>query len=367
MKFEFYPKESKLHDFLQFPRLLYYREEFDKSKKDINFQEILMEDYRSFVSKVEEKLNPFAKKIEKFYMKEYLSDYDFIDLISRATGIFDYKDEKDYLDMLLSLDENEVKRGIIYSMMLINDDYLDDLDETVKKADEISSNYNGMIEFIKELPIEAGSKWNFFLIAEEPLKYMEMYVKLMEELLPIFDEIYSPFEDEVKEYGEYLVNFLNEKGAEGLEQITYSIVNVNLLDDENMNILISLMFPYALSIITTSKVNYTAWGLRMEEAFKKMKEINENKTLERVQIFKNLGDKTRYEVLKLIAAGETSTKVIAKTLGVSSATISYHINNFLTSKVIKMDKSNDKFGYVVDYELLEGTIEEFKKDMNFPK
>lgn len=55
------------------------------------------------------------------------------------------------------------------------------------------------------------------------------------------------------------------------------------------------------------------------------------------------------------------------TLGVSSATISYHINNFLTSKVLKLDRSNDKFGYVVDYELLEDVIEEFKKDMNFPK
>lgn len=367
MKFEFYPKESKLYDFLQFPRLLYYREEYDKTKEDANYQEILMEDYRSFVSKVEEKLKPFAKEIEKFYMKEYLSDYDFIDLISRATGIFGYEDEKDYLNMLLSLDEYEVKRSIIYSIMQINNDYPDDIDETIEKADEISSNYNDIIEFIKELPIEAGSKWNFFLIVEEPLKYIEMYVKLMEELLPIFDEIYSPFEDEVKEYGEYLVNFLNEKGAEGLEEITYSIVNVNLLDDENMNILISLMFPYALSIIVTSKVNYTVWGLKMEEAFKRMKEINENKTLERVQIFKNLGDKTRYEVLKLIAAGETSTKVIAKTLGVSSATISYHINNFLTSKVIKLDKSNEKFGYVVDYKLLEDTIEEFKEDMNFPK
>lgn len=367
MKFRFYPKESKLYDFLQFPRLLYYREGFDKSKEDTNYQEILIEDYLSFVSKVEERLKPFAEEIEKFYMKEYLSDYDFIDLISKVTGIFGFKDEKDYLNMLLSLDEYEVKRGIIYSIMLINDGYPDDLDEAMKKADEISLDYNDMIEFIKELPIEAGSKWNFFLIVEEPLKYIEMYVKLMEKLLPIFDEIYNSFEDEVKDYGEYLVNFLNEKGAEGLEEITYSIVNIKLLDDEYMNILISLIYPYALSIVTTSKVNYTAWGLRMEEAFKRMKEINENKTLERVQIFKNLGDKTRYEVLKLIAAGETSTKVIAKTLGVSSATISYHINNFLTSKVIKMDKNNDKFGYVVDYELLEDTIEEFKKDLNFPK
>lgn len=366
MKFKFYLQESKLYDFLQFPRLIYYKKELDKTKEDINYVDILEDDYLNFVSKVKERLEPFKEEIKKFYMEEYLSEYDFIDIISRATGIFGYEEEKEYLDMLLSLKEHEIKRSIIFSIMLINDDYPDDLDGAMKKADEISLNYNSMVEFIKELPIEAGSKWNFFLIVEEPLKYIKMYVRLMEELLPIFNEIYSPFENKVEDYGEYLMNFLNDKGAEGLEEITYSILNTKVLD-ENTNILISLIFPYALTIATTSKINYTVWGLRMEEAFKKMKEINENKTLERVQIFKNLGDKTRYEVLKLIAAGETSTKVIAKSLGVSSATVSYHLNNFLTSKVIRMDKSNNKFGYIVDYELLEDAIKGFKKDLKFPE
>ena len=104
----------------------------------------------------------------------------------------------------------------------------------------------------------------------------------------------------------------------------------------------------------------------MEEAFKKMKEINDNKINERVQVFKNLGDRTRYEVLKLIASGETSTKEIANRLGVTSATVSYHINNFLTSKVIKLDKSNTRFGYVVDYDLLNEIIEGLKEDLQFP-
>lgn len=105
----------------------------------------------------------------------------------------------------------------------------------------------------------------------------------------------------------------------------------------------------------------------MEEAFRKMKEINENKIVERVQIFKNLGDKTRYEVLKLIAEGETSVKNIANQLGVSSATISYHINNFLTSKIIKFDKGKNKLNYVIDYELLEEVIKGLKDDLRFPE
>jgi DNA-binding transcriptional ArsR family regulator len=107
--------------------------------------------------------------------------------------------------------------------------------------------------------------------------------------------------------------------------------------------------------------------LKVEDAIRQLKEINENKINERVQIFKNLGDKTRYEVLKLISSGETSTKSIAEALGVSSATISYHINNFLTSKVVKMDKIDNKYVYVVDYELLNRIIEEFKEDLKFPE
>ena len=367
MKYKFYPKESRLYDFLQFPRLMYYRDEYDKRKEDSSYGTIVTEEYLNLISRVENRLKPFEGEIEKFYMKEYYSNYDFIDLISRANDIFGFKDEKDYLNMLMALDEDEIRRNIVNSILLINDELSSEFEDTIQKAKEISSDHNRMIEFIKELPIEAGYKWNFFLIVGEPLKYIEMYVNLMEELLPIFEEIYKPFEKEIIDYGEYLVKFLNERGEKGLKEISYSIVDDKILEDENSNILISLIFPYALQIVTARKTDFTVWGLKMEYAFKKMKEINENKILERVQIFKNLGDKTRYEVLKLIAAGETSTKVIANTLGVSSATISYHINNFLTSKVLKLDRSNDKFGYVVDYELLEDVIEEFKKDMNFPK
>ena len=184
--------------------------------------------------------------------------------------------------------------------------------------------------------------------------------------MPIFQAMYSLYEVEIKTYGEKLVGFLNEKGPQGLEDITFSMVKPGVLDLGETNILISLVFSYAISIVTTAKISYVAWGLKMEEAFKYMKEINENKTNERIQVFKNLGDKTRYEVAKLIASGENSTKEIAKALGVSSATISYHINNLLTSKIIKLDKVDNKHFHVVDYDLLEEVIRGIMEDLKFP-
>ncbi len=366
MNFKFYSVESKLYDFLKFPRALFYREGYKETKEDHNYKELLIDDYLDLVKTIEGKIKPYEKEIEVFYMKDFLSEYDFIDLISRANSIFGYKDEKDYLDMLLTLNDKDINQSIIYSIMMISGDCNQYSNEIMDKAEEISLNKDEVVSFIKDLPIDPASKWNLFLIVEKPIEHMKMYVDLMNRLLPIFHEIYLPFVDEVKEYGDYLVDFLNINGPKGLEEMTYSIIDGNIIEGEQINILISVMFSYAISIMTMTEDKYLAWGLKMEKAFKIMKEINENKTNERVQIFKNLGDKTRYEALKLIASGETSTKVIAQALGVSSATISYHINNFLTSKVIKMDKSDNKYGYVVDYGLLEDAIKGFKEDLRFP-
>lgn len=372
MKFKFYSNESRIYDFLRFPRLIFYIEAYKEMEDEHNYKSINIDDYLEFVKEVELKLKPHEKDIEEFYTKKFVDSYSFIELIMKSNTIFGYKDEKEYLNMLLSLSDEEINRSIVYSITMFNSDFSGSLSESVKKAKEVSSdNINitkdKVIELVKDLPIDASEKWNLFLMVENPTEHMKKYVDLMNNILPTFKEIYTLYESEVDIYGKYLVGFLNEKGSLGLEEITYSIVDSKIIEDEETKMLISLMYSYELSITSQEEDMYLAWGLKMEEAFQQMKEINENKINERVQIFKNLGDKTRYEVLKLISSGETSTKEIARILDVSSATISYHINNFLTSKVIKLDRSDNKYKYKVDYALIEKTIEDFKKDLNFPE
>lgn len=372
MKFKFCSNESRIYDFLRFPRLISYIESYKEMEDEHNYKSINIDDYLEFVKEVEVKLKPYEKDIEEFYTKKFVDSYSFIELIMKSNTIFGYKDEKEYLNMLLSLNDEEINRSIVYSITMFNSDFSGSLSESVKKAKEISSDNSNItkdkvIELVKDLPIDASEKWNLFLMVENPTEHMKKYVNLMNNILPIFKEIYTLYESEVDIYGKYLVDFLNENGSLGLEEITYSIVDSKIIEDEETKMLISLMYSYELSITSQEEDMYLAWGLKMEEAFQQMKEINENKINERVQIFKNLGDKTRYEVLKLISVGETSTKEIARILDVSSATISYHINNFLTSKVIKLDRSDNKYKYKVDYALIEKTIEDFKKDLNFPE
>lgn len=367
MNFNFYPVESRIFDFLEFPSLIFAKERYDKSKEEDDLKVPYFAEYLDLLNRVEVKLEPYKKDIDFFYMKNFHGEYDFIGMISSIYMIFGHKNENEYLDMLLGLDENEINKSIAYSIISDNENSLDYSEEIMTRANALSLNKSELISLIKDLPTDLASKWNLFLIIEEPVKYMKMYVDLMHKVLPIFSDFYKLYEEEVGRYGQYLVEFLNEKGAKGLEEKTYSILDLKVINDKENRILISSVQQYAISIIGVGHYIYIAWGLRMEEAFKRMKEVNENKINERVQVFKNLGDKTRYEVVRLIASGQTSTKEIALALGVSSATISYHINNLLQSKIIKIDRTDNRYSYVVDHELLEKTINGLIQDLKTPQ
>lgn len=370
MNFKFYPKESKIYDFLKFPRLLFYREESKKREMENNYEGLVIDDYLDFVKDVEERLTVLREDIQKFYGASFLYEYDFIDLITQSHGIcntiYGYEDERDYLKSLLELSKEEISRNLIYSLIQINEEYLNDNEDVMERARDISGNKDHMISFIKELSIEASSKWNLFLIVEDPKGHMKSYIDLMMEILPIFNRVYEIYEEEILSYGKKLESFLNENGEEGLKNISYSMIDSKLIENQDIKLIVSKVYSYAVSMFNVKEDSYVVWGFKMEETFKKMKEIDENKTQGRVQIFKNLGDKTRYETLKLIAQGQSSTTEIAKKLGVSTATISYHINNFLTTKVIKLDKRDKRYGYTIDYELLSKVIEGLKEDLLFP-
>lgn len=354
-KYKFYHKESKIIDFLLLP-LKIFGENKDQDDDEL-INEIVRESDREFLKKVEEKLQLFKNEIEEFYCE----DISLIEALTYVHSFFGYEKIESYLESLLELDDNQIKKSIAYKFLMLEfqGDYNQ---EIMEKADKISSSKENMIKLIKESSIDNASKWNLFCIIENPILYVDKYVQLMYKILPIFEEIYETMEEKVISCGEGIIEKINKKGYVAIDEMTNGIVNKTILSNE-WNLLISIFMPYTFSFSPGGSQKYVIWGLDMERAFEKIKEMNENKLSERITVFKNLGDKTRYEVLKLIARGITSTKDIAKALGVTSATISYHLSTLTTSKIIKLSKGNGKYGYELNYDFIEQVIEEMKEDI----
>lgn len=367
MKIKFYPKSSRISDFLKFPNLINYMEWHEKHKNDDIIKEVDNNDYIKLVEDINIKLEPYKKDIDNYYIGTFTEGFSFISLLTKNDEILFYENEEHFLDFLLTLDEKEINERIILSLLKEYEDIDLDEERNLNRMQEICKEKTSILDYIKNLSLDASIKWSLYLATSDPVKHIRGYVELMRRLLPIFSEVYKAYEFEIIAYGELLEKTLLDNGLEGIKEMTYNIFDKNIIIEEEIYIIVSLVLSYSLLLNVINDKSILTWGLRMGNAFKQMKEISEDRLNKRVQIFKNLGDKTRYEVLKYIAAGETSIKLIAEALNVSSATVSYHISNFLTSKVIKVDRSKQKYGYIVDYELIERTIQEFREDLKFPE
>jgi DNA-binding transcriptional ArsR family regulator len=355
MKFEFDKKVSKLLDFLVFPRIYFFIDEVEDSN-DEALGKVIKEEHRDFQEKMKETLKPHYSEINKYYQKDIYSHYDFANILISAYPVYDYTSIESYYDDIRKENPDTFKSKIIRSLVTLDDE----VDE-----EKISFNIDNPTEYINELKVDSANKWNLFMMIQNPRTHFENFVELLAKLEPYFNDYYKKMESKIEEVGNDLSERLSENTEEVFKKLTFDSIKYDFNNWDSCSFYVSAVFPYTLRFVDSDNCRIV-WGYEMEYGFAKIHEIYEDRTNQRVKIFKSLGDKTRYETLKLLAKGESSIKNIADALDVSSATISYHINEFLTSGIVYLNRdSNKKFDYRVDYDKLNEVINFLKEDLNF--
>ena len=355
MKFKFDKDVSRIYDYLLFPRICFYIDDFRESRdEDDMIKDVIDDDYVEMTKHLNEKLKIHEKEINQYFQRDIYAKYDYPNILINAFPVETYRDEKTYLEDIKGMDELAFRDKIMKSLVTMDDDDV----KTDKDVDVSNAS-----DYINSLKIDSANKWNLFMMIQSPKKYFLDFCHLLEAIEPIFYETYGMFEDKVLEVGERLSKKLSNSSADSFRKLTQNLINYEFSGDEVCLFYVSSIFQYSLSLRDDQVI---IWGLKSEESFKKVAKLNENQMIQRVKVFKALGDKTRYEVLKLIANGASSVKLIAEKLDVSSATISYHINEFLTSGIVSINRNaNKKAGYTIDYDKLERVIENLREDLNF--
>lgn len=356
MKFKYNKEVSKILDYLIFPRIYFNLEEELQDRED-SLGNIIKEDYKELIKEMHILLDPYKDEINQFYQKDIYSNYDFSNIVIQAYPIYDYANVHDYLNDLLKEKPEDFKEKIIKALVTMEDEN-DDLSE----FDESDAT-----KYINQLKIDSANKWNLFMMVQNSKQHLEQFIMLLKKIDPFFETTFKKYEETYDKVGKDLARRLSKNTNETFREITYDAISYDFGDGETCNFYVSFVMPYSLRLFN-SDIHRIIWGLEMEYSLRRLHELNEDKLAQRVKIFKALGDKTRYEALKLIAKGVKSIKNIADELDVSSATISYHINEFLNSGILYLNKQkNQKFGYRVDYDKLNEVFADLKEDLNFVK
>jgi DNA-binding transcriptional ArsR family regulator len=356
MKFNYNEDVSRILDYLIFPRIYYFVSEY-KNSHDDTFVKVIDEQYLEFAEKMRSKLEPSSDDIKTFYQDDIYSNNDFYNILINAFPVHEYENEHQYLDELVKIDELTFKEKIIHSLLnLENESAVDS---------ELALDENSALQYINELKIDASNKWNLLMIIQKPKEQLKKFIELLNQYESLFYDYHKQSIDQMNLVGKRLESMLSKNTKKSFDELTYHSIDYDFNSGECGYIYVSSIFPYTMRISEEDPLRIV-WGVQMEKSFKRVHEIIDDQLTQRVKVFKALGDKTRYETLKLLSQGVSSIKQIAQTLDVSSATISYHINEFLTSGIVHIRRGKEtKSTYQVDYERLNLILKAFKEDLKF--
>lgn len=340
MRAEFIAHESKLMDLLRFPKLLLLDHE----------DEVYDQTYIDACQAVAKQLEPYREAITFFYVSDEFTSHDFNQIIVGTYPVLGQTQDA-YFDYLRNQDPVQLKAAIYDTLLRI--------------SQETETTMPNAVTLVESLDLDLKHKWHLMLILDNPTKYIVQYLELIETIQPLFEAFYQPFEKQIETLGQHMADTLNQTGASAIEAMSHGRINRTIVDVDLVRILLSAVFRYGVMINPKPDYINLFWGVSMDHAFEYMDKAIENKLAERVMVFKNFGDKTRYEVIRLISMGVTSIKEIATKVGVSSATISYHLNELISAKIVTLENQNKKYSYIIDYAFLSTIFDDVKSDLGF--
>ena len=267
-------------------------------------------------------LEPYKDNILYFYKDDALRMF-----FVNVKNVLRYHSFDEYAEVLHSMDEGRIKQQLMTNIVKQDEEEASVED----KVAELLENQFAFLDFLKNLPIDDTVRWNYFTIMSGPKKFVEDFISLHQTLKPIFEKVYAEylpileksyqeFEATIHEHPTILAEAFS--GTKVIEEIDWA-------SDE-----ISVIPTLLLSDFYFQDSEILILGAKSLEVIQHVIQTRVDKQQERINVFKNLGDKTRYQIFCEIAKGTKSVKGIAEQLGITSATVSYHINELVLSNLV---------------------------------
>ena len=331
---------SKLYEFLMVPAIV---------SKDFHFmKEGLLQEQKAIL----EDIFPLYEKVyhELLHLQKEIISVSLFDGYTAGLALVLYlylleegKDPKDMKQLLADLKQLNADQ-LRYCLAL----------KLYANTEEFSDKAEELLLFLEKSDKSPADKWYWYQAIQHPEKLRDQLLVLLEKAAAIYQPIYDRLEPEVLEFEEHFtLDQIAE--TENLQEI--------LLEKEAQLFVLSPFFiehfvekidsfvtiPYSVVISTRTEKLLVAGQTMNEELL--------------AATLKTLGDETRYQVLVELVKPHAKNKEIAKKLGITTPSVSFHTQKLLNSGLLEIDAHRSSFKYVINQNLIQQIIAKLKDDL----
>ncbi|MDU2122715.1 MAG: winged helix-turn-helix domain-containing protein [Clostridium celatum] len=182
-------------------------------------------------------------------------------------------------------------------------------------------------------------------------------------IISSFYDIYKRFEDELMDKIIKETNILRKKFNENPEKFCDNHLFKGMFDPKKVKVEINVSYIFIIGWRMSTNNPQKA---RLNYGFRSEEYLRAKNSVEYLDKFlKLISDKTRQRILVLLSRESRYTQSIAKELGLTPATVNYHLQNFLMIGLVDIDNRKDnKVYYSLNKEKANDYIELLKGRFN---
>lgn len=227
--------------------------------------------------------------------------------------------------------------------------------EIVRRLNIVFGDEKNLLHEILNLDLEDRDKIALIKALEEPKPYIDTIFADIEKIKKDLVRIYAKFDDDFinffdENHTQAILNEVNVK-YDGDVYVMPSITNFRSLmitiDDEDRS---PLEIIYGLAIDLNTIENFSFFKDDIEQRL--------------AAFIKVINDPSKLKIIELLKEKKMYGAQLAKSLGLKTSTISYHIDSLMNAGLIKAKRIDNRIYYEYDKEHALGIIEYLKKKFN---
>ena len=261
--------------------------------------------------------------------------------------MFNFSSIESMISYISALTENNIKERFIDNLLEKKDIRISN-----EKTSKIMENNIEFLKLIKTINISDSTKWNVFCFLDDIKEYKVKFVELLNSHLAVFKQISERYSKDIEKTKNHLEDMIKNQGTEYLNKIYNN--TVNLLEIDELYICPEFISPYTLAYHVIENKCYLLVGLNYEESVKKF--FGEDEIEKNLLILRNISDRTRFEIIKMLLESKCYGLEIANNLGITTATVSHHMNYLSMCNMVTLERKDRKIFYTLNMETIKNAF-----------
>lgn len=251
------------------------------------------------------------------------------------------KDLDDYFDKLKGQDTRTIREKLLGNLLPDKQAKVFYLSQILGQEDSLD--LEALVNLLDQQAIDNNSRWNFLLLFQNPKPYIEKFIALAKDFLPLYRELEDLYRPRYEDFLLWIEAKLRDQGA---DFINHYIKMIDLKEFHRVYLSYS-HFGLITSLIDASENEcYVFLGLLFRDY---VDQVISKLDIERhLMTFKVFSDRTRFEIIKILVNEESFGQEIAEKLNISTATVSYHMDFLLGASLVEIKKRGRKVFYRIN-------------------